>query len=63
LQWRVVGAVGLVPAASAWALGPTGAETVVAPVTTSPVTAPGLSLFVVSDSVVATATLRNTEKR
>jgi hypothetical protein len=54
-------AAALVSAASAAALGPTGADTVAAPVTTAPSTASaaasGMSLFVVSDSVVATATL------
>jgi hypothetical protein len=62
LAAAVVGAVGLVPVASASALGSTGAETVAAPITTAPstssATAPGLLLYVVSDSVVATATVR-----
>jgi hypothetical protein len=62
LMAAVFAAVGLVPVASAFALGPAGGDTVASPVTTTPPTSSstgsGLSLFVVSDSVVATATLR-----
>jgi hypothetical protein len=60
----LVAAVGLLPATSVFALGPTGADTVTAPVDPGPVTtsvtAPSLSLDVVSDSVVATATVHYT---
>ena len=61
LAAAVFAAVALVPVTSAAALGPPGTGTVAAPVNTAPstssVTASGLSLFVISDSVVATATL------
>lgn len=61
LAAAVVAAVALVPVTSAAALGLPGTGTVAAPVNTAPstssVTASGLSLFVISDSVVATATL------
>jgi hypothetical protein len=53
--------VGLVPVASVGALGPTASDAVAIPVNATPppraATAAGLSLFVGSDSVVATATL------
>jgi hypothetical protein len=58
----VIATVGLVPVASADALGPAGSDAVSIPVDTAPPTSPataaGLSLFVGSDSVVVTATLR-----
>ena len=61
LPAAVVAAVALIPVTSAAAVESPGAGTVAAPVTTAPstssVTASGLSLFVISDSVVATATL------
>lgn len=60
----LLAAVGLVPAASAFAWRPTGPGTVALPVDPDPVTtsvtAPGLSLDVVSNSVVATATVHYT---
>jgi len=61
LPAAVGAAVALIPVTSAAALVSPGTGTVAATVTTAPstssVTASGLSLFVISDSVVATATL------